>query len=96
MTARNPVFFFNLPDVGGGEPTDTAYSPEDVALLERVLEDVCICAEPHVDMNDGVRRLLAAAILEGASLGVRDRERLANFALRVLPTFRKGYPSAQA
>ncbi|MDF2619292.1 MAG: hypothetical protein K0S00_1951 [Xanthobacteraceae bacterium] len=67
---------------------DAAYSPEDVAMLERVLNDVCSRAETHVVLNEGVRTLLASAILEGALLGLRDRERLAAFALRVLPAFR--------
>lgn len=68
---------------------DAAYSPEDVALLERVLNDVCSRAAPHVTLNDGVRTLLASAILEGALLGFRDRERLGAFALRALPRYRE-------
>lgn len=68
---------------------DVAYSPEDVALLERVLDDVCRQAAPHVQINEGVRSLLACAVLEGALLGYRDRAQLASFALRVLPRFRE-------
>lgn len=71
---------------------DTVYSPEEVALLERVLEDVCRRAGTDVATNHGLRTLLAAAILEGALLGYRDHDRLAAFALRVLPPFRERGP----
>ncbi|MDF2617639.1 MAG: hypothetical protein K0S00_298 [Xanthobacteraceae bacterium] len=71
---------------------DTVYSPEEVALLERVLEDVCRRARTDVAINHGLRTLLAAAILEGALLGYRDHDRLAAFALRVLPPFRERGP----
>ncbi len=36
---------------------------------------------------DGLRRKLATAVMEGANAGIRDPERLVNFALRALPAF---------
>jgi hypothetical protein len=92
VTVRNPGF--NDLSVLESALADAAYSPEEIALLERVLDDVCIRAAGHVQLTEGVRTLLACAILEGALLGFRDRERLAGFALRVLPRFRDGHRRA--
>lgn len=84
MKGRSPLQEILLE--GGSE--GAVYAPEDVTLLELIFEDVCARATPHVPLNDGVRNLLASAILEGASQGIRDRERLASFALRAIPAFR--------
>lgn len=67
---------------------DAAYAPEEIAVLDRVLADVCRRAGVHLALNDGLRTLLAAAVLEGALLGYREHDSLATFALRVLPEFR--------
>ena len=92
MTVRNPSS--NDLAVLDSALADAAYSPEEIALLERVLDDVCTRAAGHVQLSEGVRTLLACAILEGTLLGFRDRERLAGFALRVLPRFRDGLDRA--
>ena len=67
---------------------DAAYAPEEIAVLDGVLADVCRRAGMQLALNDGLRNLLAAAILEGALLGYREHDSLATFALRVLPEFR--------
>lgn len=67
---------------------DAAYSPEDVALLEQVLDEACRRAGDQIQLNDGLRSLLATAVLEGAMLGYRSPDELTAFALRVLPGFR--------
>ncbi|MFK8253100.1 hypothetical protein [Ancylobacter terrae] len=67
---------------------DAAYSPEEVTLLEQVLDEACRRAGEQMPLNDGLRSLLATAVLEGAMLGYRSHDELTAFALRVLPGFR--------
>lgn len=68
---------------------DAAYGPDHIAVLDDVLAKACRQAAFTTHLNDGVRTLLAAAILEGTLLGLREPEELTSFALRALPAFRK-------
>lgn len=78
-------------------PTESAgYDPETIALLERCLDDACAAALAGSTrpINEDLRRRLAASLMEGASLGIREREVLIGFALRALPSF-KGRPRTE-
>ncbi|MCS0501937.1 hypothetical protein [Ancylobacter mangrovi] len=66
-----------------------SYDPETVALLQQVLEDACIRASARAPLNEGIRTMLASAVLEGARLGLRERDELLRFALRAIPSFRE-------
>ncbi|MCS0497838.1 hypothetical protein NVS89_22360 [Ancylobacter sp. MQZ15Z-1] len=68
---------------------DQSYDPETVAFLEQVLEDACGRVSVRVPLNDGIRTMLASAVLEGARLGLRERDALLRFALRAIPAFRE-------
>ncbi|MDF2995775.1 MAG: hypothetical protein K0R27_1412 [Xanthobacteraceae bacterium] len=67
-----------------------SYDPEMVALLEECLNSACAAAtgSKHIAANAALRQKLAASLMEGAGLGIRDREVLIGFALKALPTFR--------
>jgi hypothetical protein len=67
------------------------YDPEMIALLEECLNSACAATVGSVDHvpEDELRRKLAAALLEGAGYGIREREALIGFALSALPTFRE-------
>lgn len=67
------------------------YDPEMIALLDECLNSACAAALGSVDhvSEDELRRKFAAALLEGAGYGIRDREALIGFALSALPTFRE-------
>ncbi|MFC6495656.1 hypothetical protein [Ancylobacter dichloromethanicus] len=65
-----------------------AYEPEDVALLDSAFSHACAQVAERLAIGEGIRSLLAFAILEGAKSGLRDREHLTSFALRALPSFR--------
>ncbi|TCK23636.1 hypothetical protein EV667_3475 [Ancylobacter aquaticus] len=65
-----------------------AYEPEDVALLDTVFARACGQVSERLVIGEGIRSLLAFAILEGAKSGLRDPEHLTSFALRALPSFR--------
>ncbi len=66
------------------------YDPETIALLEECLNSACAAAtgSAHVTADAALRQKLAASLMEGAALGIRDREVLIGFALKALPTFR--------
>lgn len=65
-----------------------AYEPEDVELLDSVFARACDQVAERLVIGEGIRSLLAFAILEGAKSGLRDPEHLTAFALRALPSFR--------
>lgn len=65
-----------------------AYEPEDVALLDTAFTRACHEASQRLALGEGIRSLLAVAVLEGAKSGLRDPEHLTSFALRALPSFR--------
>ncbi len=66
------------------------FDPEMVAVLEYRLEVAFTIASKQAgDDPDGLRRKLAAAVMEGANAGIHDPERLVNVALRALPAFRE-------
>lgn len=65
-----------------------AYEPEDVALLDTAFAHACNEASQRLLLGEGIRSLLAFAVLEGAKSGLRDPEHLTSFALRALPSFR--------
>lgn len=67
------------------------YDPEMIAPLEECLNSACAAALSSVDHvpDEDLRQRLAAALLEGAGYGMRDREALIGFALSALPTFRE-------
>lgn len=64
------------------------YEPEDVTLLDTALALTCEQVSARLAIGEGIRSLLAFAILEGARSGLRDPGELASFALRALPSFR--------
>jgi hypothetical protein len=70
--------------------SNKAYDPETVAFLKECLNSACAAAtgSTHIPVDDALRQKLAASLLEGAGLGIRDREVLIGFALKALPTFR--------
>ncbi|WP_258737999.1 hypothetical protein [Ancylobacter mangrovi] len=68
-----------------------SYDPETVTLLEQVLDEACAWASAHAPLNNGIRTMLASAVLEGAKLGLRERDELLRFAWRAPPWFRHGY-----
>ncbi|WAC27040.1 MULTISPECIES: hypothetical protein [unclassified Ancylobacter] len=66
------------------------FDPETVALLSRCMtraESEAGTFGPQDDSQDR-RTRLAAALIEAASQGEKDEERLVDFALRVLPAYR--------
>ncbi|WP_428032006.1 hypothetical protein [Ancylobacter sp.] len=65
-----------------------AYEPEDVTLLDTVFANACELVSKRLVIGEGIRSLLACAILEGAKSGLRNPEHLTSFALRALPSFR--------
>ncbi len=65
------------------------FEPEAVEMLDCALDLACTRAAQRTPMNDGVRSMLAAAVLEGARQGIHDPEQLASFALQALPAFRQ-------
>ncbi len=69
-----------------------AYEPEDVAVLDAALHRACDAVSERFAIGEGIRSLLAFAILEGAKSGLRDPEHLTSFALRALPSFRQKEP----
>ncbi|WP_371348131.1 hypothetical protein [Ancylobacter sp. IITR112] len=69
-----------------------AYEPEDVMLLDAAFARACDQASQRFALGEGIRSLLAFAILEGAKSGLRDPGHLASFALRALPSFRAQEP----
>ena len=69
-----------------------AYEPEDVALLDSAFVRACDQVAQRFIVGEGLRSLLACAVLEGAKSGLRDPEQLAAFALRALPSFRAQEP----
>lgn len=79
----------NDPSVLDSALADAAYGPDHIAVLDDVLATACRQAAFTTPLNEGVRTLLAAAILEGTLLGLREPEELTSFALRALPSFRK-------
>lgn len=85
--SRDP--YFANPAIIDSALADVSYTPDEVEFFGRVLDDVCLRAAARATVTEGLRTLLAAAILEGAVLGFRDHETLAEFALRVLPSFRR-------
>lgn len=64
------------------------YDPEMVALLQECLEQAFAASREHGEV-DGLRQKLASAVMEGANVGIRDKDRLVEFALRALPAFRE-------
>ena len=64
------------------------YEPEAVEVLDQALERACRRAAQRLLVNDGMKTLLASAILEGANQGIKNEEQLASFALRSIPAFR--------
>lgn len=67
---------------------EEGYDPETVALLEQALQEACARAATRVQINDGLRTMLAAALIEGTRHGMREREELVLFSLRAIPSFR--------
>lgn len=64
------------------------FEPEAVEMLDRALDLACARAAQRTPVNDGVRSLLATAVLNGVRQGIQDPEQLANFALPAIPAFR--------
>ncbi|MBS9478084.1 hypothetical protein [Ancylobacter radicis] len=66
------------------------FDPETVALLSRCMtraEQQAGIPAAHEDAQDR-RTRLAAALIEAAGRGERDEDRLVDFALRVVPSYR--------
>lgn len=68
---------------------EESYEPETVALLEQALEAACAQAATRITVGDGVRTMLASAVIEGTRIGLSEREELVRFALRAIPYFRE-------
>lgn len=66
------------------------YEPEAVEVLDQALERACRRAGEQLSVNEGLKTLLASAILEGSKQGIEGEEQLASFALRSIPAFREG------
>jgi len=67
---------------------DEGFGPEDVAMLDRVLAAACAEAGRHIEIGEGVRTMLASAVIAGAQRNIRQPDELAQFALRSLPALR--------
>lgn len=76
------------PSVFDSALADAIFSPEEIAVLDLVYTAVCDRAALHKPVTDGIRSLLASAILEGAMQGIWGPDELSSFALRTLPEFR--------
>lgn len=64
------------------------YEPEDVERLDRALAATCARIGETMAVSDGIRDLVAIAVLEGARQGIRAHDDLVLFALRAIPKFR--------
>ncbi|MCS0503596.1 hypothetical protein [Ancylobacter mangrovi] len=68
---------------------EESYDSKTVDLLDQVFADACAHAASRVVMDEGIRTMLASAVLEGAKLGLRERDDVLRFALRAIPAFRE-------
>jgi hypothetical protein len=59
------------------------FNPETITVMKRALDDAWNCLEPEAQATV-LKTTLAVRILETASQGERDRERLRDAALRGL------------
>lgn len=68
---------------------DESYDPEALAILDESLRGAAKIAAKieGSEWGEEVRIRMAAALIEGAKMGIRDSEALIGFALRALPTF---------